>query len=274
MTEVKGIPASSIMKGSEVKVFKRIPNGLVRDILIFFSRFWFKKRKPLLYPYLGKYLKPYEKVLESLVKDSGLTEDWQQERLSEFNLRSTLVLVFFGILELSLSMLILVLVWYLPYILLRLAFKQRQETMIKELPQLVDYLVLCGGGGLNLYQSLKFVTEVRQGIFYAELKEVVAGVEVGIPLTKGLINLRSRLGFPVLESFLGALIYGETLGIPLKETLQSEAELQRTLRRQGIEKSLNAVPFKMTIISMVFLFPVVVILVLLPHMVGFMNSNW
>ncbi|MCL4426523.1 MAG: type II secretion system F family protein [Firmicutes bacterium] len=196
------------------------------------------------------------------------------EPLSE-NARLVLQLLVFLVASLISPLLALSLlgVWLLPDLWLWRTSQIRRREMIGELIRIIDHLTISLVNGPNLRQALDEVArrEGRLNLAIAQvLRQDVSGGKVGTLLQ----GLGRELGLPQLESFAVSLLQAETLGTPLAEILQRQARAMRRERRQSLEKRINLLPLGLTLITVVFLLPPILVVVLLPNVIGFLRSSW
>lgn len=149
----------------------------------------------------------------------------------------------------------------------------RRRQLTGELTRMIDYLTILLLHGPTLRQALEEVSQkkgyLNQAIATA-LRHDVTGEKSGAVLQR----LAHALNWPQLDSFAAALLQAETLGTPLIETLRGQARSIRRTRRQQLERRINLLPLGLTVITVLFLLPPILVVVLLPNIIGFLRSPW
>jgi tight adherence protein C len=84
--------------------------------------------------------------------------------------------------------------------------------------------------------------------------------------------MADRMDIPELTVFVRALIQADTLGIPVSETLTTQADEMRLKRRQRAEEEAMKLPVKILIPMTLCILPSLLIVVLGPAMVQLMRN--
>lgn len=163
---------------------------------------------------------------------------------------------------------------WLPSVLLDSKAKRRQSRIRREFPGIVDLLALCARAGLNLDRALEVAARLTKGELARELGRALKELYVGRRPIAALRNLCDRVPLPEVEALVTALAQAETLGTPVGDLLATQASVARNLFRQQIEATVGRLPVLLTVCTLVFLFPALFVLVLLPNILTFMGSHW
>lgn len=160
----------------------------------------------------------------------------------------------------------------LPEVWLRWLIGRRRARIAREFPEFVDLLVIAAGGGAALADALRLAAADDRTALAGELRRALRESAAGAPLASALRQTARHVGLPGLSAFIGSLCEAESLGVPLADTLGTQAESARTAYRQLLEGRVNQLPLQMTICALVFLFPMAFIVVALPNIIAFTNS--
>jgi tight adherence protein C len=153
----------------------------------------------------------------------------------------------------------------LPFIWLRDRVKERQLTILSELPFHLDLLTLCIEAGLDFTAAVsKMVEKGKPGPLRDEFGTFLAELRIGKTRAEALEAMGERVGLPQLRAFLSALIQTDKLGSGLARTLRVQAEQLRTERFQRAETLAGEAPVKMLIPLVLFIFPTIWIILAAP----------
>ncbi len=150
----------------------------------------------------------------------------------------------------------------------------RQSAMRQEyrhgFPDFMDLLIVCVEAGLGLDAAIERVS--RELIdshphLAANIHLVSLELRAGKPLSEAMSGLSDRTGIDEVQS-LGALLkQSEELGTSLATALRVYSDEMRDKRFSRAEEKANALPVKMMVPLGLFIFPVLMIVILLPVVV-------
>ena len=134
-------------------------------------------------------------------------------------------------------------------------------------PELLDLMVVCIDAGLSLESSLDRVspqiTEQHRA-FGTNLMLMSVEIRAGRTTTEALDSLADRLGLDEARSFAGMLRQSIELGTDLGDALRAFSDEMRDRRLLRAEERANQLPVKMVAPLGMFIFPVILITVLVP----------
>ena len=141
----------------------------------------------------------------------------------------------------------------------------RRTLVLMELPILLDMLAIAVSAGLALEQSLGLVARQSQGIVARELQRVVREMALGQrPVVPALEAMAERNGVPELSSLVGQLRVAHEQGIPLVQTLSTQAEALREQKRFRIVEEGGKASVRMILPVALFILPVLFVVLLVP----------
>lgn len=164
--------------------------------------------------------------------------------------------------------------YVLPDIWLKRRIQKRQFEIIKDMPNLIDLLSLCVGGGLDFMVALARITkDFKKGPLRDELEEILHEGHIGKSKQDSLRNLAYRVDMPEVYSFARTLIQADKMGTPVQDALKIQSDEIRLRRFQrGEEQALKA-PIKLLFPLMFFIMPVVLIIVGGPILLQFLRGG-
>ncbi len=155
---------------------------------------------------------------------------------------------------------------------LKTKVKQRKETIIRELPDVMDLLVVSAEAGLGLDASISRLAQKHKGVVLTEMAAVVKNIQMGVPRRTSFKDMADRCDVKELSTFTTAIIQAEQLGVPVKNVLTSQADRLRIERRQRIQAKAMKAPVKMMLPTIGFIFPVIFIILLGPAVMNLIEA--
>jgi tight adherence protein C len=142
---------------------------------------------------------------------------------------------------------------------------QRRTLMVMELPILLDMLTIATSAGLALEQALGLVARQSQGAVAQELQHTVRELALGRgSVIEVLDAMAERNAVPELTTFVGQMHASHEQGIPLAQTLATQAESLREQKRVHIVEEGGKATVRMILPVALFILPVLFVVLLLP----------
>jgi tight adherence protein C len=141
-------------------------------------------------------------------------------------------------------------------------------------PDMLDLMVVCVDAGLSLEGALDRISgEIAQQNSYLGINLQIAGAEqrAGRSMIDALASLADRLGLDEAHSLVAIMRQSIELGTDVGEALRVFSDEMRDRRLMRAEERANELPVKMVLPLGLFIFPVILILVLLPVILRLMT---
>lgn len=142
--------------------------------------------------------------------------------------------------------------------------RERLAAIDRELPELVDLLVVAVEAGLGLGASLARGAEHTTGPLADELRLVMQEQSLGATPHESLGQLVERNDSPAIRSFVRTLTQGEQLGVPVGQTMRAVALDMRKRRRAAAEELAQKAPIKIMFPLVFCIFPSLLVVILAP----------
>jgi tight adherence protein C len=162
--------------------------------------------------------------------------------------------------------------WVLPHALVRRRGRLRLQEIDDQLPDLIDLLVVTVEAGLSFAASLRLSAERIHGPLGQELRLTLQEQNLGLATNEALENLVTRVDTPALRSFVRSVLQGETLGVSIGQILRNIANDMRKRRRSLAEERAHKAPVKMLFPLILFIFPAMFVVILVPAVFSFMDA--
>ena len=134
-------------------------------------------------------------------------------------------------------------------------------------PDFMDMMITCADAGMSLEASVERVSSELAGTHKAlgiQLAIMTLQMRAGKPLREALRDLSDRIGIEEARSLAVLFRQSEELGTSLTEALRVYSDEMRTQRILRAEEKANALPVKMVLPLGLCVFPVVLMIVMLP----------
>lgn len=169
-----------------------------------------------------------------------------------------------------------VLGWLVPNFFLGGRVKKRQAEILKELPIIIDLLIVCAQAGLGLLQAVDKVSrEVHESCPYlaTELEQLINDVKIfAKSVPHAMREMGERCGVDELINMAAALIAAEAKGSDITYPLQQQADALRDRLKRKKEEEAGKVPVKMVPVIMFFVMPLILCPMLGPAVVTIIQA--
>lgn len=154
--------------------------------------------------------------------------------------------------------------YLLPGIWLGQEIKKRKKALVKALPDALDLLCICVEAGLSFDQAMQRLTEKWDDPLSREFKRVLSDTRLGRPRRDAMKDMIDRCGVDDVQTFIGAIIQAEQLGVSIGRILRIQSDQMRIRRRQRAEEEAHKAPIKMLFPMVFLIFPALFVVILGP----------
>jgi len=167
---------------------------------------------------------------------------------------------------------IIFLIYYkgIEYLFLDLRIKKRTRKLNKEAPQFFEVLALCLENTGNLSEALLITTDSLKGEITTEFKRVLNETEYGKSFTESLQDMKKRIPSDSINNIIRNIIDSDTLGSNITNTLYNEIEYLQEKEFSELKSRIAKVPIKVSIISVIFFIPILLLIILSPVIINLM----
>lgn len=150
--------------------------------------------------------------------------------------------------------------------------KARKESIMIDLPEVMDILVVSVEAGLGLDSAIVQQYSKNKSAVLMELNSAIREIQMGVPRKTALKEMADRCDVKELTAFVTALLQAEQLGVSIKSVLMQQSERLRVERKQMIQAKAAKAPIKIMIPTVIFIFPVVFIILLGPAVLSMLET--
>ena len=156
----------------------------------------------------------------------------------------------------------------LPDALLQQKIRERQQSILRRLPETLELLTICLDAGLGFDIALTRVADRIPGPLAAEMKQVQDEILLGKTRAAALQDMARRTGLKEMQAFTAAISQAEQLGTGMAEALRAQSETVRVQRAQRIRETAARLPVKMLFPLIFLIFPALFVVLLGPALVN------
>lgn len=161
--------------------------------------------------------------------------------------------------------------YYAPKYWITKRMQTREEQINAGFPDALDLMLVCVEAGQSLDQAIiKVAREIKPSYpALAEEYEIVSyEMKAGEDKTKVLRDMGERVGIQDVNSFITTLIQSATFGTSVAEALKVYADEMRDKRVMRAEEKANKLPTKLTLFTMMFCVPPLLVILIGPSIYG------
>ena len=190
---------------------------------------------------------------------------------------STSILVFFMVLYLiDFGYILAPIITYLYYIFLpNLYFdpkiKERKKTLDYDAMYFFEILALSIQSGNNLINALKVTSQSIDSTLSLEFREVIREVNLGKTLEEALDDMKSRIPSDTVNNIILNIKESSLFGNNIIDTLYNQIDYIRDKIVLENRAYISKLPLKISIISVVFFIPLLLLLILGPVILNYFS---
>ena len=155
--------------------------------------------------------------------------------------------------------------WFYPDFWVSGIITERQKSILRSLPFIVDLLALSTEAGLDFVGAIgKVVEKSKPSPLVDELGQLLKELKVGSSRQEGLREMAARISMQSVNSFVAILISADQMGASIGKILRQQSEQIRSERMLRAEKAGAAAASKVQIPTVLFIVPAVFIILIGP----------
>jgi tight adherence protein C len=165
--------------------------------------------------------------------------------------------------------------YLLPAFYVRNRRKEREEEITNSFPDALDLLLVCVEAGHSLDQAVDRVArEIHTAAPFLsdELALISAEVRAGRERTAVLRDFSERCGVSDISAFVTVLIQSAAFGTSIADALRTYSSEMRDKRLVRAEEKANVLPTKLTLGTMAFTVPPLVLILVGPSLIEVMRA--
>ena len=168
---------------------------------------------------------------------------------------------------------ILTIVYYYLYekIMLDDKIKDRRENLESEAMNFFEILTLSLETGRNLEEALDVTINSVDGELSLEFKEAIRETKFGKSLKESLIDMQKYIPSESINNIILALTQANMSGSSIIDTMYNQIDYMREKRKLEIKAEISKVPVKISVISVFFFIPLILLIILGPVILSYIG---
>jgi len=168
---------------------------------------------------------------------------------------------------------IIALVYYylFEYIFLDTFIQNRIKKLDREALTFFEILTLTLESGRDLEKALEITVLNVNSELSEEFKKTLFEVKFGKSLLEALNDTKKRIPSETINNIILNITQTNIFGNKIIDTMYSQIEFLRDKQVLSIREQINKLPNKISIISVIFIVPIILLIVLGPFLITFLN---
>jgi len=162
--------------------------------------------------------------------------------------------------------------WFAPVYYIELKRRQRMALIDKQMPDMIDLLVVTIEAGLGILASMRVASESMSDPLGQELRLTLQEQRMGLSVGQAIESLGRRCDAMNMNIFVRAITQGERLGVSIGTTMRNLSVEMRKRRRAMAEERAQKMPIKMLFPLIFFIFPALFIVILTPMIISIVDA--
>jgi tight adherence protein C len=162
--------------------------------------------------------------------------------------------------------------WFAPTYYIELKRRKRMDLVDKQMPDMIDLLVVTIEAGLGILASMRVASESMSDPLGQELRLTLQEQRMGLSVGQAIESLGLRADCGNMRIFVRAITQGERLGVSIGTTMRNLSIEMRKRRRAMAEERAQKMPIKMLFPLIFFIFPALFIVILTPMIINIVDA--
>jgi tight adherence protein C len=162
--------------------------------------------------------------------------------------------------------------WFAPTYYVELKRRDRMDKVDKQMPDMIDLLVVTIEAGLGILASMRVASESMADPLGQELRLTLQEQRMGLSVGQAIESLGRRADCGNMRIFVRAITQGERLGVSMGTTMRNLSLEMRKRRRAMAEEKAQKMPIKMLFPLIFFIFPALFIVILTPMIMNMVEA--
>lgn len=219
------------------------------------------------------------KTIERIeMKITMLGNNAKFDAISFMNLRviTSLILFFIVIHSGDLSYIyapIITVIYYVlfEYFLLEKPLKQREKKLDHEALTFFEILTLTLESGRDLESAIEITCFNTKSELSDEFKKTIFEMKFGKSLMEALEDMKNRIPSEIINNIILNIVQTNLFGNSILDTMYNQIEFLRDKQILEVKEKINKIPNKVSIVSVIFIVPLILLLLIGPFMIEFIG---
>lgn len=215
------------------------------------------------------------KAIDRKVNQFGISKKITTEYFMNFRLYSSLIVFVIVLLFVNYGPLlapIVTVIWYVlvNYFMLDKPLKKREKKLDNEAYYYFEVLTLALESGRNLENAIKMACKYIDSEISSEFKETLKHVNFGKSLTESLTLMQTRIPSLAVNNIILNMQQSNLFGNSIIDTMHNQLDYIKEKQINDIKAEINKIPNKISIFSVIFFIPLLLLIILGPVLIEFL----
>lgn len=160
---------------------------------------------------------------------------------------------------------------FLPNIIIDRKIKRRKAKLESEAMYFFEILVLSLESGNNLYNAIKVTSDNIDSELSFEFKKMMIDINYGKSFDEAITNMKERIPSDTINNILLNIRESNMFGNSIIGTLNNQLDYLRESKILETKAYISKIPLKISVISVVFFIPLLLLLILGPVLIEFLG---
>ncbi len=162
--------------------------------------------------------------------------------------------------------------WYIlvGYFMIDKPLKKRERKLDNEAYYYFEVLTLALESGRNLENAIKMACKYIDSEISSEFKETIKQVNFGKSLTESLSVMSMRIPSLTINNIILNMEQSNLFGNSIIETMYNQLDFLKDKQIMEIKAQINKIPNKISIFSVLFFIPLILLIILGPVLIDFL----
>ena len=162
--------------------------------------------------------------------------------------------------------------WYIlvGYFMIDKPLKKRERKLDNEASYYFEVLTLALESGRNLENAIKMACKYIDSEISSEFKETIKQVNFGKSLTESLSVMSMRIPSLTINNIILNMEQSNLFGNSIIETMYNQLDFLKDKQIMDIKAQINKIPNKISIFSVLFFIPLILLIILGPVLIDFL----
>ena len=167
----------------------------------------------------------------------------------------------------------LTLIYYYMFYYINITRKLNKKNLRLEHESLYffEILTLTLESGRNLKQALEVTCHNVNSEISDEFQKAINEINYGKSLNESLESMKKRISSDTINNIILNIIQTSQFGSSILDTLYNQVDFLREKQILEIKKQINKIPNKVSIISVIFIVPLIMVLILGPYLISILS---
>ena len=215
------------------------------------------------------------KKIEAKINQFGVSKKFTTEYFMNFRLFSSMIVFVVLFIFADFGALIApvaTVLWYIlvGYFMIDKPLKKRERKLDNEAYYYFEVLTLALESGRNLENAIKMACKYIDSEISSEFKETIIQVNCGQSLTESLSVMSTRIPSLTINNIILNMEQSNLFGNSIIETMYNQLDFLKDKQIMDIKAQINKIPNKISIFSVLFFIPLILLIILGPVLIDFL----